>query len=87
MKIILKKYNLPLKHTFTISRESHDIQPTLIVILQDGDFSGFGEATSNPYYNITVDSMKLNLEKITPFIETIIDETPEVFWQKANRLV
>lgn len=87
MKIIIRTFNLQLKHTFTISRESHDIQPTLIVELQSDGYSGFGEATSNPYYNITVDSMKNNLETIIPFIESITDETPEIFCHNASRLL
>lgn len=87
MKLIIKTFNLQLKHTFTISRESYDTQPTLIVELQSEGFSGFGEATSNPYYKITVDSMKSNLEKITPFIESITNETPEEFWHKAHQFL
>jgi L-alanine-DL-glutamate epimerase-like enolase superfamily enzyme len=87
MKVILRSYNLKLKHPFTISRESHTIQPSLIVELQSEGFSGFGEATSNPYYNITVDSMKHNLEQIIPFIENSTTETPEEFWQKVHTLL
>jgi len=83
MKLIIKTFNLQLKHTFTISRESYDIQPSLIVELQSEGYSGFGEATSNPYYNITVDSMQKNLEKIIPFIEGITNETPEEFWDRV----
>jgi L-alanine-DL-glutamate epimerase-like enolase superfamily enzyme len=87
MKIIIRTFKLKLKHTFTISRESHNIQPTLIVELQSEGFSGFGEATSNPYYNITVDSMRANLESIIPFIEAHNDETPEEFWDSASALL
>lgn len=87
MKIIIRTFKLKLKHTFTISRESHDIQPTLIVELQSEGFSGFGEATSNPYYNITVDSMRAHLEAIIPFIESHNDETPEEFWDAASALL
>lgn len=83
MKIIIRTYDLQLKHTFTISRESHTVQPSLIVELQSDGYSGFGEATSNPYYNITVDSMKKNLEQLIPFIESITNESPEEFWAKA----
>lgn len=84
MKVIIRTFDLQLKHTFTISRESYNVQPSLIVELQSDGYSGFGEATSNPYYNITVDLMKMNLEKITPLIESITDETPEEFWHKAH---
>jgi L-alanine-DL-glutamate epimerase-like enolase superfamily enzyme len=84
MKVIIRTYNLQLKHTFTISRESYDVQPTLIIELQSEGFSGFGEATSNPYYKITVDSMQENLEKVIPIIESTTTETPEEFWHKVH---
>lgn len=87
MKVILRSYNLKLKHPFTISRESHTIQPSLVVELQSEGFSGFGEATSNPYYKITVDSMKQNLGKIIPVIESVTTETPEKFWQKSYQFL
>jgi L-alanine-DL-glutamate epimerase-like enolase superfamily enzyme len=54
----------------------------VIVTLNDGEFSGFGEASSNPYYNITVPMMIADLEKIRPIIETSGTETPEGFWAK-----
>ena len=82
MELILKAYDLKLKHTFTISRKSIDVQPCMIVTLNDGEFSGFGEASSNPYYNITVPMMIADLEKIRPIIETSGTETPEGFWAK-----
>ena len=87
MKLIIRTFDLQLKHPFTISRESYDVQPSLIVELQSEGFSGFGEATSNPYYNITVGSMQQHLEKIIPFIESITNETPEEFWDKAHPLL
>jgi L-Ala-D/L-Glu epimerase len=85
MKLILKDYILKLKHTFTISRESIDVQPSLIVELQNEGFSGFGEATSNPYYNITVPMMMNDLETIRYLIEaTSFEETPTQFWAKIR---
>jgi len=84
MDLILKAYDLKLKHTFTISRKSIDVQPCVIVTLKDGKFSGYGEASSNPYYNITVPMMIADLEKIRPIIESSGTETPEVFWHKIH---
>ena len=84
MKLILREYNLKLKHTFTISRESIDFQPSLIVELQEDGFSGFGEATSNPYYKTTVPVMMQDLEKIRTVIESAVNETPEDFWSKIH---
>ncbi|WP_166919514.1 dipeptide epimerase [Flavobacterium poyangense] len=82
MELILREYNLKLKHTFTISRESIDFQPSLIVELKSDGFSGFGEATSNPYYKTTVPVMIADLEKIRTLIERTENETPEAFWTK-----
>ena len=84
MELILKAYDLKLKHTFTISRKSIDVQPCVIVTLKDGKFSGFGEASSNPYYNITVPMMIADLEKIRPIVESSGTETPEGFWAKMH---
>lgn len=84
MEIILRSFQLPLKHTFTISRHSIDVQPTLVVELRHGHFSGFGEATSNIYYNISVPIMVTDLEKLKPIIESFDQETPEEFWAVMN---
>lgn len=84
MKLIVKEYILKLKHTFTISRESIDVQPSLIVELESEGFSGYGEATSNPYYNITVPMMIADLNKIRPIIEESENQTPEEFWQMMH---
>lgn len=84
MELILREYNLKLKHTFTISRKSIDFQPSLIVELKGDGFSGFGEATSNPYYHTTVTMMRTDLEKIRSVIESSTTETPEEFWNKMH---
>ena len=81
MRITLRPYDLHLKHTFTISRESYDVQQTLIVELQEGDFIGLGEASSNPYYGITIEKMTKDLLSIKHLIETSKDQTPEDFWE------
>ncbi|KJD34179.1 L-alanine-DL-glutamate epimerase [Tamlana nanhaiensis] len=80
MEVILKPYQLKLKHTFTISRESHDVQPSLIVQLNDDGFLGLGEATSNPYYNITVEKMRDAISALIPEIQAHKNKTPEAFW-------
>ncbi|NCO64187.1 MAG: dipeptide epimerase [Flavobacteriales bacterium] len=81
MELIIRTFNLKLKHTFSISRESYNEQPTLILELKDGPYSGYGEATSNPYYQVTVKKMIEDISAIKPFIETIQPVSPEEFWQ------
>jgi len=82
MELILKPFELKLQHTFTISRESYNTQPSMIVELKDDNLSGFGEATSNPYYKITVPKMMDDLNALKPLIENSSNETPEKFWYK-----
>ncbi|MCL4125191.1 UNVERIFIED_CONTAM: hypothetical protein GTU68_010636, partial [Idotea baltica] len=78
MQISLQKYILPLKYTFSISRESHDYQNTLIVSLSLHGHTGYGEATSNPYYKITVESMISEIEAIQMEVEDFDFTTPEI---------
>ncbi|MBT8179846.1 MAG: dipeptide epimerase [Eudoraea sp.] len=81
MELQLKSYTLKLKHTFGISRESYDTQDTLIVCLSQGGKTGFGEATSNPYYGITLEHMLAEIEEIRQDIKAYDLEEPEIFHQ------
>src|SRR5439155_10646920 len=69
MQLRLHAFDLPLRHTFTISRESISSQPTLIIeLIQDG-ISGYGEATSNKYYGFTIERMARDLAPLRPQLE------------------
>ena len=80
MELRLHAFDLPLKHTFTISRGSIDIQQTLVVELADQGHSGYGEATTNDYYGFTLENMTAALENLRPQIEATRLETPADFW-------
>lgn len=84
MKIKLHSYNLQLKHSFTITRKSIRTQPTLIVELTSDGFSGFGEATTNPYYNSTIEKLTNAIEEKRDLIESLENEVPEIFWKKIH---
>lgn len=81
MEVFLKPYQLKLQHTFTISRRSYSSQQNLIVILKENDISGYGEATSNPYYGISVEKMIDDIKAVRPLIESMDQVKPEKFWQ------
>ena len=81
MELKLFEYQLELKHTFTIARESITTQDSLIVELALNGHKGYGEATSNPYYNISVDGMKAEIEAITTDLKAYPFEHPEEFNQ------
>ncbi len=82
MKMHLWHYDLPLRHPFTISRESITEQPTLIVELEEDGKHGFGEATTNAYYGVTIESMAAAIERCRPQIEGFdwSEGTPESLW-------
>lgn len=84
MKLILHPFDLQLKHTFTIAHESRDFQPTLIVELRGSDYQGFGEATSNNYYGISIEGMTNALENIRHIIEKKEWTTAEDLWDLAH---
>ncbi|MCV6631455.1 MAG: dipeptide epimerase [Flavobacteriaceae bacterium] len=77
MKISCKKYILPLRHTFTISRESHDFQDSIVVSLEKDGKIGYGEATANNYYGVTFESMSAEIKENQVAIEQFNWKTPE----------
>lgn len=81
MEITYRSFNLELKNTFTISHGSRDFQPTLIVILKDGGFTGFGEAAATVYYGVTVEKMIASIKSVEPIIAENIHRTPEELWE------
>ncbi|MEZ0541541.1 dipeptide epimerase [Fibrella arboris] len=84
MELLLHRFDLRLRHTFTIAHDSRDIQKTLIVELRDGELSGFGEATANPYYGITIDRMITDLGQLRPQIESGEWVAAEALWAQVH---
>ncbi|RZJ36281.1 MAG: dipeptide epimerase [Flavobacterium sp.] len=84
LSLEFKIYELPLRHPFTISRYTVNIQKTLIATISDGEFSGYGEATVNPYYNSTVERLSAAAERAKPIIAGMSVIHPAEFWQKLE---
>jgi L-alanine-DL-glutamate epimerase-like enolase superfamily enzyme len=82
VKLRLHHFELPLRHVFTISRESYSVQDTLIVELSDGGVRGFGEATANPFYGASISNMAAALERLRDAIEAASVEDPVAFWEQ-----
>jgi L-alanine-DL-glutamate epimerase-like enolase superfamily enzyme len=85
MKLIYHTPELHLRHTFTISRGSMDVQPTLIVELEQGGYHGYGEATSNTFYGVTIEGMIEALESVRPQIERTELEDPVELWDQLHQ--
>ncbi len=84
MELRLHTFDLPLKHPFTISRGTTTSQPTLIVELAAGGQRGFGEATTNTYYNATIENMTAALEAVRPALERHHLADPAALWQSLD---
>lgn len=84
MKLTLRSFDLQLKDTFTISRESRDVQPTLIVELEQDGLRGYGEATTNPYYGATIESMSAALKSIEAELSASACDNPDELWQRFD---
>jgi len=84
MDLKIHKFDLPLKHAFTISRGSTNVQETIIVELTEGGHSGFGEATTNSYYNVTLNTMSGALERVRPLLGAEALEDPVDLWDQLS---
>jgi L-alanine-DL-glutamate epimerase-like enolase superfamily enzyme len=85
MEIKIHAFDLRLKHTFSITHESRDIQPTLIVELCWHGKSGFGEATETPYYGVSMEKMIGQLASIKGILPTDILPHPHDFWKLMSQ--
>lgn len=84
MKLTLetKKFQLQLKHPFTISRSTRTTQDSVVVTISDGIYAGFGEAIPYPYYGIYIEDLLASIKKVQHIVVNITDETPETLWHK-----
>lgn len=86
MKLSVRSFDLPLRHPFTISRETTTVQPTVIVELSENGKSGFGEATTNSYYGVTVDSLSADIESVRSVLDSVIlaEANPPDVWKTLH---
>jgi L-alanine-DL-glutamate epimerase-like enolase superfamily enzyme len=83
LTLTLHEFELPLRHAFGISRGAISVQPTLILELSDGVHLGYGEATANSYYGVTLESTRTAIENVRPLVESTFDLDPESLWSEA----
>lgn len=85
MEMHLHTFDLPLKHRFTITHESREVQPSLIVELRLHGQSGFGEATETGYYGISMDKMQAQLRQVEGLLPKEFLPHPEDFWKSMAK--
>jgi L-alanine-DL-glutamate epimerase-like enolase superfamily enzyme len=88
LKLSYRAISLPFEYPFTISNgRTKTHQPSLIVALQLGPFTGFGEAPAIAYYNVTVEGMIEVLESKRMMIEKFALTEPERYWHYLHHLL
>ena len=84
MDLKFHKFDLELKNTFRISHASRDVQPTLVVEISSGGFTGYGEAAATSYYGVRVEEMIAAIRKVEDLVRENINLTPEELWEITN---
>jgi L-alanine-DL-glutamate epimerase-like enolase superfamily enzyme len=87
LKLRYWQQNLPFQYPFTISRgRTKTHQPSLVVALGLGPFTGLGEAPAIVYYNTTVEQMMADLESKKQLVEKFALTDPERYWHYLHHL-
>jgi L-alanine-DL-glutamate epimerase-like enolase superfamily enzyme len=86
MNLRYRRFDLPFRYPFTISKGTKTHQPTLIIELDYFGIKGYGEAPAISYYNIPVEKMIEDLEAKRPFIEKFSFTDPERYWHYLHHL-
>jgi L-Ala-D/L-Glu epimerase len=81
MRLLTYFFELPLRHPFTTSRKSTTAQETVVVELDDGQHRGFGEATANGYYGMTLEKIRAALNRVQSIVESHGPLDPPLLWE------
>ncbi|MFM7646033.1 MAG: mandelate racemase/muconate lactonizing enzyme family protein [Sphingomonadales bacterium] len=79
-------HQLKFRDPFTISKGTKTHQPTLLVALTLGRWTGYGEAPAISYYSITVEQMIADLEQKKKAVQQFAFTDPERYWHYLHHL-
>ncbi len=86
MKVNYRRYDLPFRYPFTISKGTKTHQPTLLVELDFNGIKGYGEAPAISYYNLPVEKMIADLDAKKLLVEKYAFTEPERYWHYLHHL-
>lgn len=86
MQLRYWSHRLKFQYPFTISKGTKTHQPTLLVSLTLGKWTGFGEAPAISYYNISVEQMIADLEQKKSLVEKFAFTDPARYWHYLHHL-
>ncbi len=81
MELQVYQFDLALRYPFTISRHTYHSIQSFIVELIYKNVSGFGEATTNPYYQVTAENLVDAFSSISELIAIYPFKDPDQFWR------
>ncbi|MEW4922584.1 dipeptide epimerase [Algibacter sp. 2305UL17-15] len=84
LKITPTKYQLKLKDPFTTSRYTVTVQDTMIVSISNGEITGYGEATVNPYYGSTVENLEHAIKSVSGIVKKGFGVHPTDLWTRLE---
>jgi L-Ala-D/L-Glu epimerase len=87
MELVLRAFELPLRHEFRISRGSRKSQRTLIVDLSVGECHGYGEATESSYYQVSLGALQQAIEAVRPILAEDVAGNPSELWERLRPLL
>lgn len=80
MELDIFSFDLALRYPFAISRHTYQSIRCFIVELREGRLSGYGEATTNPYYQITEENLNSSFEEARYFLRDYRFSDPAKLW-------
>lgn len=88
MKISYTTTDFAFEYPFTISGgRSKTSQPALLVALQMGNLTGYGEASAISYYNVTIEKLVQKLEEKKKMAERFAITDPARYWHYLHHLI
>jgi len=81
MRLKIYEFDMKLRYPFSISRHTYYSQQNIIVELQHQGFMGYGEATVNPYYNITIENLRNSFETIGKRLNDYVFDNPDQLYE------
>ena len=77
MQLEIFEFDMKLKYPFSISRHTYYSQQNIVVALHENGKIGYGEATINPYYNITIENLNACFQLMKKRLSNYSFNTPD----------
>jgi L-Ala-D/L-Glu epimerase len=84
MQLIIREFDMKLNYPFSISRHTYYSQPNVIVELRHAGFTGYGEATLNPYYGITLEKLRDHFISMNRRLMNYQFQTPDILFDEFS---